>query len=211
MGVSCTRVCASRGRVRVCVSKCCAEVVTRDGGHAQLPSDRELAAGCEPAAGIQRPHQTTGIAAIPGDYPLCSTCTHTLTYPRTRTQTLTCAHPQPAPPSHTHQPTHLPPHTQACSDDCCDCCGRPGCACADSGTCCLSVYATAGETLELVVRAVDVDPFETATIYFTGLQPDPVTNAMPAGVGFPEALPFKYGCGETPYVDCDEEVSVRVK
>lgn len=73
------------------------------------------------------------------------------------------------------------------------------------------MYATAGETLELVVRAVDVDPFEKATIYFTGLQPDPVTNAMPAGVGFPEVLPFKYGCGETPYVDCDEEVNVLVK
>ena len=69
----------------------------------------------------------------------------------------------------------------------------------------------AGEVLELPVRAVDEDTFETSLIYFTGLQPDPSVVDLPAGVGYPVAMPLKYGCNNTHYSECDEQVRTRVK
>jgi len=65
--------------------------------------------------------------------------------------------------------------------------------------------------LELPVRAVDEDTFETSLIYFTGLQPDPSVVDLPAGVGYPVAMPLKYGCNNTHYSECDEQVRTRCK
>jgi len=97
-----------------------------------------------------------------------------------------------------------PTKLMECSEDCCDCCGRPGCGCANQGNCCAAIYATAGDILELAVRAVDVDPFERSLVYMTGLQPDQSLVLLPAGVNFPKAMALKYGCGDTHYTKCDE-------
>ena len=44
---------------------------------------------------------------------------------------------------------------RTCSEDCCDCCGTPACSCVKSGTCCESVYSTAGAGLPLARHAID--------------------------------------------------------
>jgi len=104
-------------------------------------------------------------------------------------------------------PAFLPPTMlTTCSSDCCDCCGRPACPCASDDTvvCCSAVYATAGDVMELVVRAFDPEPFETCVIYFENLQPDASLVSLPAGVDYPKVLPPKYGCGDKHYSECDE-------
>jgi hypothetical protein len=104
-------------------------------------------------------------------------------------------------------PSFLPPTLlTSCSHNCCDCCGRPACACA-LGTefkCCPAIYATAGDVLNLVVRAFDPDPFEKVVIYFYHLKPDPSVVLLPAGVDYPKVLPPKYGCGDEHYSQCNE-------
>jgi hypothetical protein len=49
-------------------------------------------------------------------------------------------------------PELVPPTIlRRCSQECCDCCGRPGCACQSTTTCCAAMYATAGDTLVCVI------------------------------------------------------------
>ena len=69
---------------------------------------------------------------------------------------------------------------------------------------CASVYA--GDILELVVRALDVDRFEKSVIYFSGLNPSSDVVPLPAGVDYPKYLPLKYGCGNIHYSECNEAV-----
>ena len=104
----------------------------------------------------------------------------------------------------------FPTMLRTCSADCCDCCGRPNCYCADDGHCCSAIYATAGDVLELVVRVFDEDPFEKVLIYFSGLQPDESQVTLPAGVDYPRALPLKYGCGDEHYNSCNQVAERKV-
>ena len=114
----------------------------------------------------------------------------------------------------------LPTSTKGseCSSTCCDCCDSQVCSCMGVTPCCATLFTTIGQVFKHQVRVVDgpiQDSDADSAGYFPAREDHDnyavfINFTIPADISpAPRIMPLKFGCGATPYEECQSNLNRR--